>query len=152
MRIAYFELVRGCVILFCVKSCILYQFCPICENFSFPSLTVQKKRESLILSLWEVAWFYFVWNLTSSTNFAQSENSENIWRKFWEYFGNFLRILSLSFIIHHYLSLSIIICHYLSLPIIIYHYSGWQCSFPVLLSWLWGLPKLFIAQKTCKHL
>ena len=42
-RIAYFESVRGCVILFCVKSCNLYQFCTICENFRFPSLTVQNR-------------------------------------------------------------------------------------------------------------
>ena len=56
---------------FWVKSHNLYQFCIICENFSFPPFTVKKGQKSLILSRWEVVWLYFSKNYASSPYSAQ---------------------------------------------------------------------------------
>ena len=66
----FFELVRGCVTIFTEKSRILSLLCIICENLSFPSLTVYTEQKSLILGWWEVAWLYFVKNLASSSYFG----------------------------------------------------------------------------------
>ena len=55
-KIAYFWVVRGCVTIFCEKSCILSILCTICENLSFLSFTVLERVKSLILGCWEVAW------------------------------------------------------------------------------------------------